>query len=109
MWLVGQNGETSHTAQRATAHYSLLRLASVEPCNSGTGNPTAPLKKREAAYSSSGPNSRAAGRSVSLERVRGAAASGLDSPEQGESIQRNYVIFNVAKQEGSPILKRSER
>ena len=32
-----------------------------------------------------------------------------DSPEQGESIQRNYVIFNVAKQEGSPILKRSER
>ena len=106
---VGQNGESSHTAQRATAHHSLLRLASVGLCNSGTGKPTAPLKKREAAYSSSRPNSRAAGRDVSLERVRGAAASGLDSPEQGESIQRNYVIFNVAKQEGSPILKRSER
>ena len=37
----------------------------------------------------------------------GAAASGLDSPEQGELIQRNYVIFDIAKQEGSPILKRS--
>ena len=71
MWLVGQNGESSHTAQRATAHHSLLRLASVGLCNSGTGKPTAPLKKREAAYSSSGPNSRAAGRDVSLERVRG--------------------------------------
>ena len=42
---------TSHTAQRATAHHSLLRLASVGLCNSGTGKPTAPLKKREAAYS----------------------------------------------------------
>ena len=30
-----------------------------------------------------------------------------DSPEQGESIQRNYVIFDVSAQEGSPILKRS--
>ena len=30
-----------------------------------------------------------------------------DSPEQGESIQRNYVIFDVSAQEGSPTLKRS--
>ena len=36
-------------AKRATAHHSLLRLASVGLCNSGTGSPTAPLKKREAA------------------------------------------------------------
>ena len=38
-----------HMAKRATAHHSLLRLASVGLCNSGTGKPTAPLKKREAA------------------------------------------------------------
>ena len=55
MWLVGQNGESSHTAQRATAHHSLLRLASVGLCNSGTGKPTAPLKKREAVYSKGWP------------------------------------------------------
>ena len=35
-------------AKRTTAHHSLLRLASVGLCNSGTGKPTAPLKKREA-------------------------------------------------------------
>ena len=33
-----------HMAKRATAHHSLLRLASVGLCNSGTGKPTAPLK-----------------------------------------------------------------
>ena len=38
-----------HMAKRATAHHSLLHLASVGLCNSGTGKPTAPLKKREAA------------------------------------------------------------
>ena len=27
VWLVGQNGESSHTAQRATAHHSLPGLA----------------------------------------------------------------------------------
>ena len=32
-----------------------------------------------------------------------------DSPEQGGAILCNYVIFDVAKREGSPILKRSER
>ena len=35
-----------HMAKRATAHHSLLRLASVGLCNSGTGSPTAPLKTR---------------------------------------------------------------
>ena len=33
-----------HMAKRTTAHHSLLRLASVGLCNSGTGKPTAPLK-----------------------------------------------------------------
>ena len=45
---VGQEGNP-HMAKRTTAHHSLLRLASVGLCNSGTGKPTAPLKKREAA------------------------------------------------------------
>ena len=59
-------------AKRATAHHSLLRLASVGLCNSGTGKPTAPLKKREAACPKGvGQTSRAAGRDVSLERVGG--------------------------------------
>ena len=44
---VGQGNP--HMAKRTTAHHSLLRLASVGLCNSGTGKPTAPLKKREAA------------------------------------------------------------
>ena len=35
-----------HMAKRTTAHHSLLRLASVGLCNSGTGKPTAPLKTR---------------------------------------------------------------
>ena len=100
-------------AKRATAHHSLLRLASVGLCNSGTGKPTAPLKKREAACPKGvGQTSRAAGRDVSLsawEVIGRKPIISADSPEQGESIQRNYVIFNVAKQEGSPILKRSER
>ena len=43
-------------AKRATAHHSLLRLASVGLCNSGTGKPTAPLKKREAACPKGRPN-----------------------------------------------------
>ena len=45
-----------HMAKRATAHHSLLRLASVGLCNSGTGKPTAPLKKREAACPKGRPN-----------------------------------------------------
>ena len=45
-----------HMAKRTTAHHSLLRLASVGLCNSGTGKPTAPLKKREAACPKGRPN-----------------------------------------------------
>ena len=60
-----------HMAKRTTAHHSLLRLASVGLCNSGTGKPTAPLKTRGGLPQGVGQTSRAAGRDVSLERVGG--------------------------------------
>ena len=111
MWLVGQNGEISHTAQRAIAHHSLPGLATLGHLHqwNGTAIHGTTLKTR------GGPANRWGLKQVQQDGMclwsawEGAAASGLDSPEQGESIQRNYVIFDIAKQEGSPILKRSER
>ena len=77
-----------HMAKRATAHHNLLRLASVGLCNSGTGKPTAPLKKREAACpkGKASQTSRAAGRDVSLgawEVIGRKPIISADSPEQG--------------------------
>ncbi len=106
---VGLDGEIPHKAKRATAHHSPLHLASVGLCNSGTGKPTAPLKKREAVYSKGWPKAEQQDGMCLWSAWEGAAASSLDSPEQGESIRRNYVKNNVAKQEGSPTLKRSEK
>ena len=75
-----------HMAKRATAHHSLLRLASVGLCNSGTGKPTAPLKTRGGLPQGVGQTSRAAGRDVSLsawEVIGRKPIISADSPEQG--------------------------
>ncbi len=111
VWLVGQNGESSHTAQRATAHHSLPGLAiqgHLPPERNGEPTTASSLNSARQSGLQAGTKAGAARTGcVSGAREGGAAASGLDSPEQGESILCNYVIFNVAKQEGSPILKRS--
>ena len=74
MWLVGQNGESSHTAQRATAHHSLPRLATVghQPTERN-GEPTTASSLNTARLSGpqAGTKGDAAGRGVSLKRVRG--------------------------------------
>jgi hypothetical protein len=69
---LGGNGETSHTAQRTTAHHSLPRLATVGLLHSGTGShPRHHLKNARRFGPHGGNQAKAAGRDVSLERVRG--------------------------------------
>ena len=60
MWLVGQNGEFSHTAQRAIAHHSLPRLATVgaSATQSATGSTHGQLSKNGAAVRSTDGNQR---------------------------------------------------
>ena len=56
VWLVGQNGEISHTAQRAIAHHSLPRLATVgaPTTQSVTGSVHGQLSKNGAAVRPTG-------------------------------------------------------
>ena len=73
-----------HMAKRATAHHSLLRLASVGLCNSGTGSPTAPLKNaRRLAPVGQRQCSRTGCVSGAREVIGRKPIISADSPEQG--------------------------
>ena len=101
-----------HMAKRTTAHHSLLRLASVGLCNSGTGKPTAPLKNARRLAPRGRPNQQSSRTDVSLsawEVIGRKPIISADSPEQGGPSCVTTLFFDVAKREGSPILKRSER
>jgi hypothetical protein len=72
--LVGQNGDISHTAQRAIAHHSFPGLATqghqqVE--RNGEPTTASSLKTARQSDHQVGAKADAAGRGVSLERVRG--------------------------------------
>ena len=60
-----------HMAKRTTAHHSLLRLASVGLCNSGTGKPTAPLKNARRLAPRGRPNQQSSRTGCVSERVGG--------------------------------------
>ena len=73
-------------AKRATAHHSLLRLASVGLCNSGTGKPTAPLKNARRLAPRGRPNQQSSRTGCVLsawEVIGRKPIISADSPEQG--------------------------
>ena len=84
---VGQEGNP-HMAKRTTAHHSLLRLASVGLCNSGTGKPTAPLKKR--------------GRLAPRGRPKAVQQDGMCLWSAWEVIGRKPIISADSPEQGGP-------
>ncbi|AHX63649.1 hypothetical protein B224_p00008 (plasmid) [Aeromonas media WS] len=71
VWLVGQNGESSHTAQRATRTIAAHGSQPWGSSNSGTGShPRHHLKNARQSGPQAGTEAGAARRGVSQERVR---------------------------------------